>query len=93
MNTQLLTLGSRIFFIYLYQSYKYKTDYTRINEFGQGGDDADDDQSSPKAVTGGDKSSVVSESRLDDKGAGAANKQTVAATGRESDTGKNTRRR
>ncbi|KAI9754971.1 MAG: hypothetical protein M1815_005285 [Lichina confinis] len=82
-----------IFFIYLYQSYKYKTDYTRINEFGQGGDDADDDQSSPKAVTGGDKSSVVSESRLDDKGAGAANKQTVAATGRESDTGKNTRRR
>ena len=28
-----------IFFIYLYQSYKYKVDYTRVNEFGQGGDD------------------------------------------------------
>ena len=28
-----------IFFIWLYQKYKYKTDYTRVNEFGQGGDD------------------------------------------------------
>ena len=28
-----------IFFIYLYQTYKYKIDYTRINEFGQGGDE------------------------------------------------------
>ena len=26
-----------IFFVYLYQSYKYKVDYTRVNEFGQGG--------------------------------------------------------
>lgn len=24
-----------IFFIYLFQRYKYKTDYTRVNEFGQ----------------------------------------------------------
>jgi hypothetical protein len=28
-----------IFFVYLYQTYKYKVDYGRINEFGQGGDD------------------------------------------------------
>ena len=28
-----------IFFIYLYQSYAYKVDYTRVNEFGQGGDE------------------------------------------------------
>ena len=28
-----------IFFIYLYQAYKYKVDYSRVNEFGQGGDD------------------------------------------------------
>ena len=28
-----------IFFVYLYQNYKYKVDYTRVNEFGQGGDD------------------------------------------------------
>ncbi|POS84585.1 hypothetical protein EPUL_001868 [Erysiphe pulchra] len=30
-----------IFFVYLYQSWKYKIDYTRVNEFGQGGDDLD----------------------------------------------------
>ncbi|KAL4776075.1 cleft lip and palate transmembrane protein 1-domain-containing protein [Aspergillus nidulans var. acristatus] len=27
-----------IFFIWLYQSYKYRVDYTRVNEFGQGGE-------------------------------------------------------
>lgn len=26
-----------IFFIYLYQRWAYRTDYTRVNEFGQGG--------------------------------------------------------
>jgi hypothetical protein len=28
-----------IFFVYLYQSYAYKVDYSRVNEFGQGGDE------------------------------------------------------
>lgn len=28
-----------IFFVYIYQRWAYKTDYTRVNEFGQGGDD------------------------------------------------------
>ncbi|KAG6028957.1 hypothetical protein E4U41_000534 [Claviceps citrina] len=28
-----------IFFVYLYQRWAYRTDYTRVNEFGQGGDD------------------------------------------------------
>ena len=27
-----------IFFVWLYQKYKYKVDYTRVNEFGQGGE-------------------------------------------------------
>ena len=27
-----------IFFVYLYQAWKYKVDYTRVNEFGQGGE-------------------------------------------------------
>jgi hypothetical protein len=31
-----------IFFVYLYQRWKYRVDYTRVNEFGQGGDDEDD---------------------------------------------------
>jgi len=30
-----------IFFIYLYQSWKYKVDYSRVNEFGQGGEDGE----------------------------------------------------
>ncbi|KAL9611255.1 MAG: hypothetical protein Q9167_004081 [Letrouitia subvulpina] len=28
-----------IFFVYIYQSWAYKVDYTRVNEFGQGGED------------------------------------------------------
>lgn len=28
-----------IFFVYLYQMYKYKVDHSRVNEFGQGGED------------------------------------------------------
>lgn len=28
-----------IFFVYLYQSYVYKVDHNRVNEFGQGGDE------------------------------------------------------
>ncbi|KAJ5033364.1 uncharacterized protein L3040_008482 [Drepanopeziza brunnea f. sp. 'multigermtubi'] len=28
-----------IFFVYIYQSYQYKVDFTRVNEFGQGGDE------------------------------------------------------
>lgn len=31
-----------IFFIWLYQSYRYRVDYTRVNEFGQGGDSDDE---------------------------------------------------
>ncbi|KAF1810024.1 cleft lip and palate transmembrane 1 [Eremomyces bilateralis CBS 781.70] len=32
-----------IFFIYLYQRWAYRIDYTRVNEFGQGGDDEEED--------------------------------------------------
>lgn len=32
-----------IFFVYIYQAWAYKVDYTRVNEFGQGGDDEDVD--------------------------------------------------
>ena len=31
-----------IFVIYLYQMYVYKVDKSRVNEYGQGGDDDDD---------------------------------------------------
>ncbi|KAL4992868.1 cleft lip and palate transmembrane protein 1-domain-containing protein [Aspergillus falconensis] len=40
-----------IFFIWLYQSYKYKVDYTRINEFGQGGESDDEgEEAKPEDV-------------------------------------------
>lgn len=38
-----------IFFIYLYQRWAYKIDYTRVNEFGQGGED--DEEPSEQAKT------------------------------------------
>lgn len=28
-----------VFLVYLYQKYKYKVDYSRVNEFGVSGDD------------------------------------------------------
>lgn len=37
-----------IFFIYIYQRYAYRIDYTRVNEFGQGGDDEDEDKDKSK---------------------------------------------
>ena len=40
-----------IFFIYLYQSWKYKVDYSRVNEFGQGGEDEElEDKVANKAL-------------------------------------------
>lgn len=47
-----------IFFIYLYQSYKYKVDYTRVNEFGQGGD-GPEDTPADKNATGADAGVAV----------------------------------
>ncbi|KAJ9267084.1 hypothetical protein DTO212C5_6149 [Paecilomyces variotii] len=38
-----------IFFIWLYQSWKYKVDYTRVNEFGQGGEsDEEEEKEAPR---------------------------------------------
>ena len=37
-----------IFFIWLYQKYKYKVDFTRVNEFGQGGDSDDEGEGDEK---------------------------------------------
>jgi hypothetical protein len=33
-----------IFFVYLYQTWVYKVDYTRVNEFGQGGDEEEEEE-------------------------------------------------
>lgn len=42
-----------IFFVYIYQSWAYKVDYSRVNEFGQGGDDeAVEEKVANKPLTG-----------------------------------------
>ncbi|KAH7117641.1 cleft lip and palate transmembrane protein 1-domain-containing protein [Dendryphion nanum] len=33
-----------IFFVYIYQTWMYKVDYSRVNEFGQGGDDEEEEE-------------------------------------------------
>lgn len=38
-----------IFFVWLYQGWKYKVDYKRVNEFGQGGDSDEEDEPVPAA--------------------------------------------
>jgi hypothetical protein len=40
-----------IFFVYIYQSWKYKVDYTRVNEFGQGGVSDDEDEGDSQTAT------------------------------------------
>lgn len=39
-----------IFFIWLYQSWKYRVDYKRVNEFGQGGE-SDEEEEEKKEET------------------------------------------
>ncbi|KIV91520.1 hypothetical protein PV10_06052 [Exophiala mesophila] len=41
-----------IFFVWLYQKWVYKVDYSRVNEFGQGGDSDDEDEGEDKKVEG-----------------------------------------
>lgn len=46
-----------IFFVWLYQKYAYKVDYTRVNEFGQGGEDEDEEESE-EATKNGSKAAI-----------------------------------
>ncbi|GME27795.1 Cleft lip and palate transmembrane 1 [Neofusicoccum parvum] len=66
-----------IFFIYLYQGWKYRVDYSRVNEFGQGGEDEEEDEKvANKPLTspaGGDKKAIeeVKEKATEAKTTGA----------------------
>ncbi|KAF6836332.1 Cleft lip and palate transmembrane protein 1 [Colletotrichum musicola] len=66
-----------IFFIYLYQRYAYKIDYTRVNEFGQGGDD-EEEEAKDKAKA---KELLESDPTVE-KVTAAAGKATGADTGK-----------
>jgi hypothetical protein len=64
-----------IFFVYLYQAWAYKVDYSRVNEFGQGGDE-DEDEKDGKGVA---KKEVVKEI----EGEKEESKAEASASGRE----------
>lgn len=66
-----------IFFVYLYQSYKYKVDYKRVNEFGQGGDDEEVEEkiaNKPLATPAGGDASVKVDSVGEVKASGSSKK-------------------
>ncbi|KAI0124334.1 cleft lip and palate transmembrane protein 1 [Xylariales sp. AK1849] len=66
-----------IFFIYIYQRWAYRTDYSRVNEFGQGGDDdepAEELKAQPKSLP---KADPVTEQKI-----GGAPKATGTSTGK-----------
>ncbi|KAJ4369626.1 hypothetical protein N0V83_005388 [Neocucurbitaria cava] len=71
-----------IFFVYLFQTWKYKVDYGRVNEFGQGGDDEEveeKDANRPLAAhPDGDKSLKVPDA---DKLAKVEKEKAAQATG------------
>ncbi|KAK2747096.1 hypothetical protein FQN57_002351 [Myotisia sp. PD_48] len=60
-----------IFFVWVYQSWKYKVDYKRVNEFGQGGEDDDEDQKPSTISTG-----TQDEKKKDDDGIVGSQSQT-----------------
>ncbi|KAI5290453.1 hypothetical protein KEM54_001515 [Ascosphaera aggregata] len=74
-----------IFFVWLYQSWKYKVDYTRVNEFGQGGQSEDEDEGNGE----GDAEKHKSIGGKIEK----QKKQTVTASGQASSEKSSARRR
>ncbi|KAI0598073.1 cleft lip and palate transmembrane protein 1-domain-containing protein [Biscogniauxia sp. FL1348] len=65
-----------IFFIYLYQRWAYKVDYTRVNEFGQGGEDdepAKDAKAKPESSSQADdaKTELIGDNTAAVKASGA----------------------
>ncbi|ERS95612.1 hypothetical protein HMPREF1624_08128 [Sporothrix schenckii ATCC 58251] len=77
-----------IFFIYLYQRWAYRVDYTRVNEFGQGGDDGDAAEAEttttapqPKLVTAADKKTGTETAALPAAEASAKTSGTDAKAG------------
>ncbi len=77
-----------IFFVYLYQSYAYKVDASRVNEFGQGGEEEEKGEEKSLAVeVGKDKKEGGAPAEKDEKEGGA----TATATGVQKAGGKKRR--
>jgi hypothetical protein len=58
-----------IFFVYLYQRWVYRIDYTRVNEFGQGGDDDKEPEEKKKE---GEETEAKTEEKPEAKATGAS---------------------
>lgn len=84
-----------IFFVYLFQTYKYKVDYGRINEFGQGGDDEEIEEKDANrplaAAPDGDKSLKVPDAEKVAKL--EAKKAEASATGSQAKSGAKQRKK
>ena len=65
-----------IFFIWLYQGWKYKTDYKRVNEFGQGGDSDEEVEPTP-ATSGTEKQETATQTSAKVKSKESAEKQSL----------------
>ncbi|KAF7197921.1 Cleft lip and palate transmembrane protein 1-like [Pseudocercospora fuligena] len=54
-----------IFFVYLYQAWAYKVDYSRVNEFGQGGDEEEEEsKKAAKPLTSTEGSKTDADGKL-----------------------------
>lgn len=83
-----------IFFVYIYQTWAYKVDKTRVNEFGQGGDDEPvEEKVAGKPLAAAPDAKVGEEEAL--KEAGKAEKmvdEVVGASGSQKGSAKQRRR-
>jgi hypothetical protein len=74
-----------IFFVYLYQCWKYRVDYSRVNEFGQGGDEEEEtDKKANKPLA----ASPNADGKIDDVG-----KSAKASTSGKADKGEARKRK
>ncbi|KAJ5127668.1 hypothetical protein N7448_008447 [Penicillium atrosanguineum] len=67
-----------IFFIWLYQSYKYKVDYKRVNEFGQGGDsdeEKEEEEETPAIESEKNQEATAKTSSKDNSGKASTRKR------------------
>ncbi|KAF3356508.1 hypothetical protein VdG1_03788 [Verticillium dahliae VDG1] len=82
-----------IFFVYIYQRWAYATDYSRVNEFGQGGGEDDDEADRAKAKALLDGEALLDKQAEPIDGAATHTVEAAAEKASGADKGKAKRRR
>ncbi|KAF3346758.1 hypothetical protein VD0004_g1071 [Verticillium dahliae] len=82
-----------IFFVYIYQRWAYTTDYSRVNEFGQGGGEDDDEADRAKAKALLDGEALLDKQAEPIDGAATHTVEAAAEKASGADKGKAKRRR